>query len=47
MEAIELIIKYSVKLDNDILFYGTYEECRRYMRSSNNEKINLASIIII
>ena len=47
MEAIELIIRYGVKLDNDILFYGTYEECRRYIRSSNNEKIHLASIINI
>ena len=45
MEAIELIIRYAVKLDSDILFYGTYEECRRYMRSSDNAKINLAYII--
>lgn len=33
MEAIDLIKRYAIKLGDDILFYGTYEECRIYIYS--------------
>lgn len=48
MEAIELVTNYGVIINGVVLFSGTFEECRRYVRSiSDTDIAHLAQIKIL